>query len=46
MLRVHTGENCLLSGAVVELVNMPRRESRLRQALAQVAGNYDFIFID
>lgn len=38
--------NIQLSGAVVELVNMPKRESRLRQALAQVAGNYDFIFID
>ena len=38
--------NIQLSGAVVELVNLPRRESRLRQALAQVAGNYDFIFID
>lgn len=38
--------NIQLSGAVVELVNLPRRESRLRQALAAVAGNYDFIFID
>lgn len=38
--------NIQLSGAVVELVNLERRESRLRQALASVAGNYDYIFID
>ena len=38
--------NIQLSGAVVELVNLSRRESRLRQALAAVAGNYDYIFID
>ncbi|MDM8202410.1 ParA family protein [Allofournierella massiliensis] len=38
--------NIQLSGAVIELVNLERRESRLRQALAPVAGNYDYIFID
>ncbi len=38
--------NIQLSGAVVELVNLPRRENRLREALAQVAGDYDYIFID
>lgn len=38
--------NIQLSGAVVELVNLPRRESRLREALAGVAGKYDYIFID
>lgn len=38
--------NIQLSGAVVEMVNLPRREGRLREALAPVAGNYDFIFID
>ena len=38
--------NIQLSGAVIELVNLERRESRLRQALASVAGNYDYIFID
>lgn len=38
--------NIQLSGAGVELVNLPRRESRLRQALAPVADRYDFIFID
>ena len=38
--------NIQLSGAVVELVNLPRRESRLRQALAPVSEVYDYIFID
>ena len=38
--------NIQLSGAVVELVNLPRRESRLREALAGVTGKYDYIFID
>ncbi len=38
--------NIQLSGAVVEMVNLPRRESRLREALAPVVGNYDFVFID
>ena len=38
--------NIQLSGAVIELVNLERRENRLREALAQVAGDYDYIFID
>lgn len=38
--------NIQLSGAVVELVNLPRRESRLREALAGAIGRYDYIFID
>ncbi|WP_418972955.1 ParA family protein [Allofournierella sp.] len=38
--------NIQLSGAVVELVNLPRRESRLREALAGVTEKYDYIFID
>jgi len=35
-----------LSGAEVELVNMMARETKLRQALAGVRDQYDFIFID
>ncbi len=35
-----------LSGAVIELVNMPARETRLRDALAPVKNQYDYIFID
>jgi chromosome partitioning protein len=35
-----------LAGAEVELVDLPARETRLKQALAAVEGNYDFIFID
>jgi chromosome partitioning protein len=35
-----------LSGAEVELVDQARREFRLREALAEVAPNYDFILID
>ncbi|HWR18412.1 MAG TPA: AAA family ATPase [Clostridia bacterium] len=35
-----------LSGAEVELVGMLAREQVLKRALAQVAGNFDFIFID
>lgn len=38
--------NSQLSGAGIELVNLPRRESRLREALAPVVGDYDYIFID
>lgn len=38
--------NTQLAGAVVELVQLPRRENRLRMALAPVAGLYDYIFID
>ncbi len=35
-----------LAGAEVELIGIERREFRLREALAKVAGNYDFIVID
>ena len=35
-----------LAGAVIELVGLPRRESRLREGLAPVAGRYEYIFID
>ena len=35
-----------LAGATVELINEDRRERRLSDALEQVRGNYDLIFID
>ncbi len=35
-----------LTGASLELVDLPRREARLREAIAHVVENYDFIFID
>ena len=35
-----------LAGAEVELVQLEQREKRLKDALALVAGNYDFILID
>jgi len=35
-----------LAGAEVELVEMPNREARLRDALAGIAGDYDYILID
>jgi chromosome partitioning protein len=37
-----------LAGATVELVGMPRREHRLRQALTELveSGSYDYILID
>lgn len=35
-----------LAGAEVELVNQPRREFRLREALARVAGDYEHVLID
>lgn len=38
--------NIQLSGAVVELVSMERREARLREGLAPVIDSYDFVFID
>lgn len=38
--------NKALAGAGVELINMERREYLLKGALAQVAEDYDFIFID
>lgn len=38
--------NIQLSGAGIELVTLDRRESRLRDGLAQLTKDYDFIFID
>ncbi len=35
-----------LAGAEVEMVEIERREARLRDALAQIEGDYDFILID
>jgi chromosome partitioning protein len=40
------GSNRELAGAEVELVREERREQRLKQALAAVAPEYDFILID
>ncbi len=40
------GANRELAGAEVELVDVERREKRLKTALAQVAPDYDFILID
>lgn len=38
--------NADLTAAEVELVNLPRKESRLREALAEVRPDYDYILID
>lgn len=35
-----------LAGATVELVNLPQREQRLRQALERLRERYDYILID
>jgi chromosome partitioning protein len=40
------GANRELAGAEVELVEVERREQRLKLALAAVAADYDFILID
>ena len=40
------GANRELAGAEVELVDVERREKRLKTALAQVAPDYDFVLID
>ena len=40
------GANRELTGAEVELVDVERREKRLKQALAQVQQDYDFVLID
>src|SRR3954464_1536816 len=40
------GANRELAGAEVELVDVERRERRLKQALASVAKDYDFVLID
>ena len=35
-----------LSGAELELIQIPQRERRLRQALVPLQGGYDYIYID
>ena len=40
------GANRELAGAEVELVPLERRDRRLKQALAAVAGDYDFVLVD
>ena len=40
------GANRDLAGAEVELVEVERRDRRLKQAIAQCQGEYDFILID
>jgi len=35
-----------LAGAEVEMVDLPRREHRLKSALDEVGGEYDFILLD
>ncbi|MCA3239367.1 MAG: ParA family protein [Curvibacter sp.] len=40
------GANRELAGAEVELVDVERREKRLKHALAQVNDEYDFVLID
>ena len=40
------GANRELAGAEVELVELERRDKRLKQALAEVDKDYDFILID
>ena len=40
------GANRELAGAEVELVDVERREKRLKLALAEVSGDYDFVLID
>jgi chromosome partitioning protein len=40
------GANRDLAGAEVELVDVERRERRLKQALAQVDAEYDFVLVD
>lgn len=35
-----------LSGAEIEMVNLPRREFLLQTALEQLEGNYDYVLID
>jgi chromosome partitioning protein len=44
-LKVSTA-NPDLVGAEIELVDMPQREYRLKQAIATVADEYDFVLID
>jgi chromosome partitioning protein len=35
-----------LAGAEIELVNMPERETRLKEAIKEIEEHYDFILID
>ena len=35
-----------LSGAEIELIDMPRREYRLKDAIARVSPQYDYVLID
>ena len=35
-----------LAGAEIEMVDLPQRETRLKEALREVEQNYDFILID
>lgn len=38
--------NIQLSGAGIEMVNLPKREARLREGLTPILPQYDFVFID
>jgi len=38
--------NIDLSGAEIELIDLPNRNFRLREALAEISANYDFVLID
>lgn len=40
------GANRELAGAEIELVDLDRRETRLKEALAAIDGDYDFVLID
>jgi chromosome partitioning protein len=40
------GANRELAGAEVDLVALERREKRIKTAIAEVAGDYDFVLID
>ncbi|MEY4754338.1 MAG: hypothetical protein RJA44_2013 [Pseudomonadota bacterium] len=40
------GANRELAGAEIELVSLDQRDRRLKGALAEVAGDYDFVLID
>ncbi|HEX3141302.1 MAG TPA: ParA family protein [Rhizobacter sp.] len=40
------GANRELAGAEVELVELERRDKRLKEAIAAVSGDYDFVLID
>ena len=35
-----------MAGAGIELIGIERREFLLKEALAQVSGDYDFVLID